>query len=379
MAASEPGRRIIKKKSGGHPHHGGAWKVAYADFVTAMMALFMVMWLLASTDAASRKEISQYFRTGILPEGDLAMARAAQTRPAVIENTAVASTRKESLAAEEQAKELGTAIEQMVKTDPELAKLAAQVSISISQEGVLIEAVDRDGQSMLFDLASSSLKPGLVIFLEKLAPLLAQRQNKIRIMGHTDARPYISKNGKTNWDLSYERATNARKVLELSGMPRGQIVSVQAHGPSQPRNQADPYAAENRRLAILVVREPDPEPAEEAPKKGAPAKGTPTKATPAETATGTTPDSAATPTGAATAAPAGVLGTAPAAIPGSAPAAIPGSAPAAIPGIAPIIVAPIAPTPTTTGTTPTTTGTTPAAPAAAPNPTAKPSASVPGR
>src|SRR5262249_43118559 len=78
-------RRVIKKIDGGHGHHGGAWKVAYADFVTAMMALFMVMWLLASTDTESRKEISAYFRTGILPEGDLAMNRAAQFAPSVIE------------------------------------------------------------------------------------------------------------------------------------------------------------------------------------------------------------------------------------------------------------------------------------------------------
>src|SRR5580698_7071617 len=82
-------RRVIKKVDGGHGHHGGAWKVAYADFVTAMMALFMVMWLLASTDAQSRKEISLYFRTGILPEGSLAMNHAAQLNPSVIEASPV--------------------------------------------------------------------------------------------------------------------------------------------------------------------------------------------------------------------------------------------------------------------------------------------------
>ena len=79
-------RRVIKKVEGGHGHHGGAWKVAYADFVTAMMALFMVMWLLASTDESSRKEISNYFRTGVLPEGDLAMNKAAKITPSVIDS-----------------------------------------------------------------------------------------------------------------------------------------------------------------------------------------------------------------------------------------------------------------------------------------------------
>jgi chemotaxis protein MotB len=251
------GRRIVKKKGGGHGHHGGAWKVAYADFVTAMMALFMVMWLLASTDQQSRQEISRYFRTGILPDGDLAMKRAAQSRPSVIEEASMpASSSKSSPSAEEQARQLGAAIESMVKADAELSKLAAQVSVTVGAEGLLIEAVDRDGQSMLFDSAASSLKPGLNEFLAKLAPILAARRNKIRIMGHTDARPFVSRADKTNWDLSYERATNARRVLESNGLPPGQVTAVDAHGPSMPRNPSDPYAAENRRLALLVLHDP---------------------------------------------------------------------------------------------------------------------------
>jgi chemotaxis protein MotB len=277
------GRRIIiKKKGGGHGHHGGAWKVAYADFVTAMMALFMVMWLLASTDQQSRKEISRYFRTGILPSGDLAMERAAQTRPSVIEETSIPSPRKSSAMAGDQAKELGKAIEVMVKSDPELAALAAQVSVSVTDHGVLIEAVDRDGQSMLFDLASSELKPGLVAFLDKLGPLLARRKNRIQIMGHTDARPFVSKAGKTNWDLSYERASNARKVLEAAGMEKGKITAVQAYGSSQPRNASDPYAAENRRLAVLVLQDPE-QPGSEQPASGEPAAA-PSEAKPTEAA-----------------------------------------------------------------------------------------------
>jgi chemotaxis protein MotB len=276
------GRRIIvKKKGGGHAHHGGAWKVAYADFVTAMMALFMVMWLLASTDEQSRQEISRYFRTGILPDGDMAMERAAQSRPSVIEEVSAPPPKNKkggpSEKIEEEARQLGKAVEQMFKADPELSDLAAQVSISVTEEGLLIEAVDRDGQSMLFDLSSSELKPGLIAFLDKLGPMLAQRGRKLRIMGHTDARPFISRSGKgkTNWDLSYERATNARKVLESSGIARGQIVSVQAHGPSQLRNPADPYAAENRRLSVLVLHDPEP-PAEATPGMApAPAAGAP--------------------------------------------------------------------------------------------------------
>ncbi len=282
------GRRIIvKKKGGGHGHHGGAWKVAYADFVTAMMALFMVMWLLASTDQQSRQEISRYFRTGILPDGDMAMQRAAQKKPSIIEDATIAAPKK-GPQGEDDAKALGKAIETLVTSDPELAKLAAQVSITVTQDGVLIEAVDRDGQSMLFDLASSELKPALVTFLGKLGPLLSERKSKVRVMGHTDARPYISRTGKTNWDLSYERASNARRVLESSGLMRGQIDAVQAHGASQPRNPADPYAAENRRLSFLVLNPPPP-PAEGPDAEQAP--GSP--ATPSPDSTVPSPDAPA--------------------------------------------------------------------------------------
>ncbi len=332
------GRRIIKKKAAAHAHHGGAWKVAYADFVTAMMALFMVMWLLASTDQQSRQEISRYFRTGILPDGDMAMSRAAQKKPSIIEDATMATPRKAPQGeGEDQAKALGKAIESMVTSDPELAKLAALVSVTVTEQGVLIEAVDRDGQSMLFDLASSELKPALIAFLGKLGPLLSARGSKVRVMGHTDARPYISRTGKTNWDLSYERASNARRALEASGLMHGQIDAVQAHGASQPRNPADPYAAENRRLSFLVLNPPPKAPeGEKAP--AAPASPTAPTTEPAPTApevpvpagepaapthAAVTPGDAPTPT----ATPAATIPAA--TIPAATPATIPAATPAA--------------------------------------------------
>jgi chemotaxis protein MotB len=311
------GRRIIKKKAAAHAHHGGAWKVAYADFVTAMMALFMVMWLLASTDQQSRQEISRYFRTGILPDGDMAMQRAAQKKPSIIEDATMAAP-KNGPRGEDDAKALGKAIESLVTSDPELAKLAALVSVTVTEEGVLIEAVDRDGQSMLFDLASSELKPALIAFLGKLGPLLSARGSKVRVMGHTDARPYISRTGKNNWDLSYERASNARRALEASGLMRGQIDAVQAHGASQPRNPADPYAAENRRLSFLVLNPPPKAPAgDKAP--ASPATPTTEPAAPAPEAPA--PDAPAGPTHAAAPTDAPAAATPTAAIPVAATAA----------------------------------------------------------
>jgi len=117
--------RRYKKVIAGHGHHGGAWKVAYADFVTAMMALFMVLWLLASTDQQSRKEISQYFRTGILPDGDLSMNRAAQERPSVIQVSAVPPTPREKTLddAVETAKQVNEKLDKMSAIDPQLAQI----------------------------------------------------------------------------------------------------------------------------------------------------------------------------------------------------------------------------------------------------------------
>lgn len=241
----------IKKRGGGHGHHGGAWKVAYADFVTAMMALFMVMWLVASTDAKSRKEIANYFRTGILEVGDMSMQGASQMVPAVLEQTGTPPT-EEGADIENDAEAIKDAIEDIGASDPELRAIAANVSVMKTPEGVLIEAIDREGgEGMLFEVASSDVKPALVTFLTRLAPVLNRVGKMVRVMGHTDARQYMS-GKKSNWDLSFERASAAHKVLASHGMSE-QIESVTAFGATRLRNNENPIAAENRRLGLLVL------------------------------------------------------------------------------------------------------------------------------
>jgi chemotaxis protein MotB len=282
--AAKPGPKvIIKKKGGGHGgHHGGAWKVAYADFVTAMMALFMVMWLVASTDAKARKEIANYFRTGILPEGDMSRQGASQVRPSIVEESGMPPTKK-GPSLETQAKDLEQAIKGMAALDPRLAELAANVTVTVTPDGVMIEAIDREGgESMLYDVSSAKPKPALVEFLEKLAPILADGGRAVRVMGHTDARVYASAAGKTNWDLSYERADAARRVLAGS-THAPKIDCVAAFGDTQLKNPTNPYAAENRRLGILVMRTPDapteparsPRPVDDDDTPAAAAEGTP--------------------------------------------------------------------------------------------------------
>jgi outer membrane protein OmpA-like peptidoglycan-associated protein len=137
--------------------------------------------------------------------------------------------------------------------DPELEGLRGHVAAKLVDEGALIELVD-GGDNFLFSLASSDLKQGAVQFLRRLAPLLAKVPNKIEIHGHTDARRFGSRAALDNWDLSFERANQARAVLEANGLAKGRIGAVLAHAENALYNETDPYAAENRRLAILVVR-----------------------------------------------------------------------------------------------------------------------------
>jgi chemotaxis protein MotB len=267
MAAPPKGRRIVKKKGGGHGHHGGAWKVAYADFVTAMMALFMVLWLVASSDASSRAEMANYFRTGILPEGDMSMGRASQFQPAIIEETGAPNQPDSKLDIESAARAAGKAkkkaqalrealkeaIEAVAQTSPELARLAAAVTVKITEDGILIEAADQDdGPSMLFDVSSPELQPALTEFLRRLGPTLASVDGAIEIHGHTDARAFPPGAKSNNWTLSFDRAEKARRVLEGAGMPAGRVDRVIAHASTQLLVPDQPLAARNRRLSLLV-------------------------------------------------------------------------------------------------------------------------------
>jgi chemotaxis protein MotB len=263
MAAPPKGRRIVKKKGGGHGHHGGAWKVAYADFVTAMMALFMVLWLVASSDASSRAEMANYFRTGILPEGDMSMGRASQFQPAIIEETGAPNQRDSKLdiesaaraagKAKKQAQALKDAIAALAQTSPDLARLASAVTVKITEDGILIEATDQDdGPSMLFDVSSPELQPALTEFLRRLGPTLASVDGAIEIHGHTDARAFPPGAQRNNWTLSFDRAEKARRVLEGAGMPAGRVDRVIAHASTQLLVPDQPLAARNRRLSVLV-------------------------------------------------------------------------------------------------------------------------------
>lgn len=246
---------IIKKKAKHAGHHGGAWKVAYADFVTAMMALFIVLWLLTQTDQSSKAAIAQYFRTGTLPGGTLMLGTPAGSNPPVPIDI-FESGGGGGMTADSSLDALTKNIKKLLaeaSKDDELKGMAQHIAIHDTSEGTLIELID-GSDNFLFPVASSELKPGAVEFLSKLGPLLGKLKNKLEIHGHTDARPFDKGAKKNNWDLSFERANEARRVLEQHGVALGKVSSVQAHADSQLLNKDDPFSAENRRLSILIVR-----------------------------------------------------------------------------------------------------------------------------
>ena len=248
---AEPPKRKVVKKVDGHGHHGGAWKVAYADFVTAMMALFMVLWLLASSDSQTRKEIANYFRTGIMPEGSLSMNHAAQITPSVIESAPTPPKPGEESMSDDTAAALKAEMTRLANIDPTLSQVLKGVNVTITPDGVLIEIVDQ-GNGLLFDLSSAKLKEPLIDLLKKLSPLLSNIDAKLEVNGHTDATTFVKGSKFSNWDLSYQRAEASREILVNAGLDDDKIAGVFARGASQPYIKTNPYAPENRRISILV-------------------------------------------------------------------------------------------------------------------------------
>ena len=250
---------IIKKKKGGHGGaHGGAWKVAYADFVTAMMALFMVLWLLTQADLKLRTQIAQYFRdpgvlSGAAMVGEQANDAKSRNPTVVTKDIIVVQGKAEQELLESQAHEIEKALAGAAKDNPDLAALKDEVDVQVTDQGLVITVIDK-GKNLLFDVSSSELKPGLVKLLSAIAPILEKLPNGIQVGGHTDGRPYPPGSAKSNWDLSFERADKARRVLEDHGLSRGHVKRVLAYADTEPLVPENPLADENRRLSILAQR-----------------------------------------------------------------------------------------------------------------------------
>jgi chemotaxis protein MotB len=244
---------IIKRVKGHGGHHGGAWKVAYADFVTAMMALFIVLWLLSQTDQSSREKISQYFRTGVMSGSTSVLNGGTGVEDKGFLDVNGTATAPEAQKLKDAEKRIREQLAALKANDKDFAALAGNVQVTVTDFGLLIQIMD-GGEDLIFDVSSAELKPPLVKILNALAPILSKLDNQLQVHGHTDGRPFPTGSTRSNWGLSFERADRARGVLEKAGVRQGQITGVFAHGSNAPLLK-DPLAPANRRLAILAVRQ----------------------------------------------------------------------------------------------------------------------------
>ena len=264
----------IKKQAAGH--HGGAWKIAYADFVTAMMAFFLLMWLLGSTTKGELSGIADYFRTplkvamnggsgsgdssSILKAGgrdltrsdDLQMRRGQRPEDRRVLN--VKSIQAELARVETlKLKGLKSRLDQLIDASKVLQPYREQLLVDITSDGLRIQVVDEQNRPM-FDLGSAQMKPYARDILLALSAPLNEVENKLSLSGHTDAKPYASgERSYSNWELSVERANASRRVLVAGGIAEGKIKRVIGMASAVPFDPNDPFSPANRRIAIIVL------------------------------------------------------------------------------------------------------------------------------
>jgi chemotaxis protein MotB len=279
---------IIKKiKKGGGGHHGGAWKVAYADFVTAMMAFFLLLWLLNAVSDESLQGISNYFAPqslspttsgagGILAGQVLGDEGASQRNAASQSVTLSLPPPKAGLGGEdsaetqqineEQAQEIAEAVEEKMFNEtkdalekaieqvPELQGFTENLKIYPTPEGLRIQLVDQQDSSM-FPSGSSSMFEDTQQMLSKIVEVISKLPQKVAIIGHTDATPFLTQTGYTNWELSADRALAARRAMLDVGLSPKRIARVVGKADTEPFLEENPFSPQNRRLSIILLKE----------------------------------------------------------------------------------------------------------------------------
>ncbi len=287
---------IIKKvKKGGGGHHGGAWKVAYADFVTAMMAFFLLLWLLNVTTDEQKNAISNYFDPtslkvsnsesgagGVLGGMSMSTQGAMATQmqnPITVQPPEQESAKSDSIEPsdtdteediqqieeekiieameqmeEERFEEAKSMIEQAIQDSPDLKSLANNLIVDMTPEGLRIQIVDQEGKSM-FPIGSARMYEKTKNLITKVAEIIKKLPNKISVRGHTDSIPYGKNAEYTNWELSTDRANSLRRVLLESGLPPERIHNVQGRADTEPLIADNPTDPRNRRISIILMKE----------------------------------------------------------------------------------------------------------------------------
>lgn len=241
---------IIKKViEGGHGHHGGAWKVAYADFVTAMMALFIVLWILGQDDSI-KANIQHYFNDPI--------GFAGGKGPSVIDgagNKIIAPKIMDGMEQKElereRLEEMGQNLISNLSMD-DFKDMIDQIDIEVTEEGLRIEIME-SGKDAFFEVGTASLKGNARSMLGVIGKQMSELDNKIVVEGHTDSRPFSNGNrGYSNYELSADRANSARRALLDSGLKANQIDEIRGYADNRLRNAANPFDVVNRRISIIV-------------------------------------------------------------------------------------------------------------------------------
>lgn len=261
----------VKKVAGGH--HGGAWKIAFADFATAMMAFFLVMWLMTSATPEQKKAISGYFQDPIgftesaspyaidlggtptpAPERTLNpdISETPESQP---DETGVSTDQIETLAEKMEQERLELLLQELqnkVEENPELQRFKDQILFEITQDGLRIQIMDAENRPM-FALGSANLQPYFEDILLAMADTIRAVPNKISISGHTDAKPFAGRGDFGNWELSSNRANAARRTLVAGGYPDEQVARVVGYASSALFDREDPFNPVNRRIDIVVL------------------------------------------------------------------------------------------------------------------------------
>lgn len=235
MADSRP-IIIIKKKAGHGGHHGGAWKVAYADFVTAMMALFIVLWLMNSSKQV-QDAVGGYFKD---PSGT--SKKVGTDQRGAGENFTL---KKEDMS------ELKEQLQKSIRTLNDFDKLKNQIKMTVTAEGLRIELLE-SASGTFFE--SGSPQPNQVCkeLLGLLAAELGSLPNKVSIEGHTDSKPYAGSSGYGNWELSSDRANAARRIMQLKGVRQDQVSQVRGYADQRLRTPTNSLDPSNRRISVIV-------------------------------------------------------------------------------------------------------------------------------
>ncbi len=268
---------IIKRvKKGGHAAHGGAWKIAYADFVTAMMAFFLMMWLIGSTTEGDRKGIADYFSTplkltmlgggsgagdasSVVKGGGEDFTRSAgQVKRGDVEaptKTINLQALKAEQARAERARleKLKEDIERKIDSNEKLRALKSQIRLDMTREGLRIQIVDANNRPM-FASGSAVVQPYMRDLLQEIGTILTEVPNRLTLEGHTDSQAFGNGAlGYTNWELSADRANASRRELMVGGLPESRVMRVQGLAASVPFDKNDPLAPINRRISIIVM------------------------------------------------------------------------------------------------------------------------------